>query len=103
MPSPRGFKTHLPYHLCPGGVPGQSPAKYIYVYRNPKDAMVSNYHFSVKFLPEDIPWSNYYKMMISGDVYFGNIFDHMRGWYTHKGIINIIFIYFYLFICNRSA
>ncbi|XP_003383429.1 PREDICTED: amine sulfotransferase-like [Amphimedon queenslandica] len=92
MPSPRGFKTHLPYHLCPGGDPRQSPAKYIYVYRNPKDTMVSNYHFSVKFLPEDMPWSNYYKMMLSGDVYFGNIFDHMRGWYIHKDLPNVLII-----------
>ena len=86
MPLPRGFKTHLPYHLCPGGEPSKSPAKYIYVYRNPKDAMVSNYHFTIKYLPEDIPWDDYFEMLMSGEVYYGNIIDHFRGWLIQKGI-----------------
>lgn len=89
MKSPRGFKTHLPYHLCPGGDPSMQCAKYIHVYRNPKDAMVSNYHFTVKFLPDDVPWADYYQMMMSGNVYYGHIIDHIKGWYIHKGTIII--------------
>ena len=88
MPSPRGFKVHVPYHLIPGGDPLKSPAKYIYVYRNPKDALVSNYHFSVKFYPFDIPWSEYFNICVTGKQYFGVIFDHVRGWYSHKGEFN---------------
>ena len=85
MPSPRGFKSHLPFHLCPGGDPLKSPAKYIYVYRNPKDALVSNYHFSVKFYPDEIPWSEYFDIITKGQQYFGIIFDHIYSWYNHRG------------------
>lgn len=85
MVSPRGFKTHLPYHLSPGGDPLTTCAKYIHVYRNPKDTMVSSYHFHIKFLPDDIPWSSYFEKMMNGNVYFGNIIDHMKAWYSHKG------------------
>ena len=46
MPSPRFFKTHMPYNLMAGGDPVNSPAKYIYVIRNPKDVVVCTYHFS---------------------------------------------------------
>ena len=88
MSSPRGFKVHLPYQLTPGGDPYQSPAKYIYVYRNPKDALVSNFHFSVKFYPNDIPWDKYFEMCVSKEQYYGNIFDHVHGWYQHKGMLS---------------
>ena len=37
MPSPCFFNTHMPYNLMPGGDPVNSPAKYIYIIRNPKD------------------------------------------------------------------
>ena len=85
MPSPRGFKVHLPYHLTPGGDPASSPAKYIYVYRNPKDALVSSYHFSMKFFPEDIPWNEYFNICVGDQQYYGTIFDHVQEWYLHKG------------------
>ncbi|XP_019854574.1 PREDICTED: sulfotransferase 1C4-like [Amphimedon queenslandica] len=42
--SPRVFKTHLPYHMIPGGDPATSVAKFIYVIRNPKDVAVSLYY-----------------------------------------------------------
>jgi len=41
-PSPRFIKTHLPYDMLPTDV---SKAKLIYITRNPKDTVVSNYHF----------------------------------------------------------
>ena len=85
MPSPRGFKVHVPYHLTPGGEPTFSPAKYIYVYRNPKDTLTSNYHFIVKFFPADISWDNYFKMYTRGQMHWGNLLDHVQGWYCHKG------------------
>ena len=45
MSSPlRPFFDHAPYDMMPGGLPSASPAKYIYVARNPKDVMVSYYY-----------------------------------------------------------
>ena len=45
LPSPRLMFSHLPYHLIPGGKDDNSACKYIYLARNPKDVVVSLYHF----------------------------------------------------------
>jgi len=50
MPSPRIFKSHNPYHMMAGGVPHTSPAKYIYIARNPKDTAVSFYYHMCGFI-----------------------------------------------------
>ncbi|XP_015746192.1 amine sulfotransferase-like isoform X2 [Python bivittatus] len=44
-PSPRLFSSHLPYYLVPSGL-RKRRGKIIYVYRNPKDVLVSGYYFS---------------------------------------------------------
>ena len=45
LPSPRLMFSHLPYHVIPKGKDNNSTCKYIYVARNPKDVVVSFYHF----------------------------------------------------------
>jgi len=51
LPSPRLMRSHLPYNLIPKGQDETTMCKYIYIARNPKDAVVSLYHFYKK-LPE---------------------------------------------------
>ncbi|NXP12870.1 ST3A1 sulfotransferase, partial [Thinocorus orbignyianus] len=55
LPSPRALATHLPYYLVPRDLRNKR-ARVIYVSRNPKDVMVSYYHFS-KYMTvlEEIP------------------------------------------------
>ncbi|XP_066462968.1 amine sulfotransferase-like isoform X1 [Eleutherodactylus coqui] len=92
-PSPRLFSSHLPYYLMPRDSRFRM-GKIIYVCRNPKDAMVSFYHF-YKMYPNikcTINWKTFFNLFISGKVIGGSWFDHISGWYTHKEDFNILFL-----------
>ncbi|KAM3856401.1 amine sulfotransferase-like [Vipera latastei] len=92
-PSPRLFTSHLPYYLVPKGLRSRR-AKIIYVLRNPKDVMVSNYHFhklSVKIeTPKD--FSTFFEKFLAGKVFCSSWLDHVEGWYAHKDDFNILFL-----------
>ncbi|XP_044148062.1 amine sulfotransferase-like isoform X2 [Bufo gargarizans] len=92
-PSPRTLTTHLPYYLMPRELRNRM-GKIIYVCRNPKDVLVSYYHF-FKMNPRlkyEINWETFFNLFISGRVFIGSWFDHVKGWYTHKEDFNILFL-----------
>ncbi|KYO18887.1 amine sulfotransferase-like [Alligator mississippiensis] len=95
LPSPRLFFTHLPYYLVPRGLRNRR-GKVIYVARNPKDVMVSYFHFSKFMLAlETIPDLNtLMERFLSGKVVYSSWLDHVRGWYTHREDFNILFLTF---------
>ncbi|XP_018419269.1 PREDICTED: amine sulfotransferase-like [Nanorana parkeri] len=91
--SPRLFTSHLPYYLMPKDLRFKR-GKIIYVCRNPKDAMVSFYHFYKLFsrLHVTLDLETFLDLFLSGRVICGSWFDHFRGWYTHKEDYNILFL-----------
>ncbi|XP_069624075.1 amine sulfotransferase-like [Ranitomeya imitator] len=92
-PSPRLFSTHLPYYLMPKDLRFRM-GKIIYVSRNPKDVLVSFYHF-FKMYPNlkcTIKWETFIDLFILGKVIGGSWFDHVRGWYQHKEDFDILFL-----------
>ena len=94
IPSPRAFKTNLPYEFVPGGLPHTTPAKYVYVARNPKDAAVSMWHHQSKMAHHPSrPWGEFFKSYFgSSPVPYGNCFDHILGWWKHRDAPNILFL-----------
>ncbi|XP_060609202.2 amine sulfotransferase-like [Anolis sagrei] len=92
-PSPRLFATHLPYYLAPKGLK-MKRGKVIYVIRNPKDVLVSYYHFSkvsVK-LEEVEDFEIIMERFLAGKV-VGNLWlDHVEGWSSQRDNLNILFL-----------
>ena len=94
LPSPRAFKSNLPYEFAPGGLPHTTPAKYIYIARNPKDAAVSMWHHQSNMAHHPArPWDDFYKSYFGDEpMPYGNIFDHILGFWAHKESPNILFL-----------
>ncbi|NXX82080.1 ST3A1 sulfotransferase, partial [Urocolius indicus] len=93
LPLPRVFATHLPYYLVPRDLRNRR-GSIIYVTRNPKDVMVSYYHFS-KFMTtlEEIPDFNVFmERFLAGKVLASSWMDHVAGWYSHAKDFNILFL-----------
>ncbi|XP_071775629.2 sulfotransferase family 5A, member 1 [Centroberyx gerrardi] len=86
---PRVITTHLPQHLLGPALQG-SKAKVIYVSRNPKDVIVSYYHFHkmAKFLPEPGSFQDFLNRFLEGTSQYGSWFDHVKGWTGQTATMN---------------
>ncbi|XP_058029350.1 amine sulfotransferase-like [Ahaetulla prasina] len=93
LPSPRVICSHLPYHLAPKGLRNKR-AKIVYVFRNPKDILVSMYHFHKIVVTFETPKSfdTFMENFLAGKVTNSLWLDHIEGWYTHKDDFNILFL-----------
>ncbi|KAM6460343.1 amine sulfotransferase-like [Liasis olivaceus] len=92
-PSPRLFSSHLPYYLVPSGL-RKRRGKIIYVYRNPKDVLVSEYHFTKIATKLENPkdFDTFLETFLAGKVVCSFWLDHIEGWHAHKGDFNILFL-----------
>uniref|UniRef100_A0A8C3VV12 Sulfotransferase n=1 Tax=Catagonus wagneri TaxID=51154 RepID=A0A8C3VV12_9CETA len=95
MPSPRTLKTHLPTGLLPPSLLEKN-CKIIYVARNPKDNMVSYYHFHRmnKALPAPGTWEEYFESFLAGKVCWGSWYDHVKGWWDAKDRHRILYLFY---------
>ncbi|XP_033014026.1 sulfotransferase 2B1-like [Lacerta agilis] len=89
-PPPRLLTTHLPFQLFPKSFL-HSKAKVVYTLRNPRDAMVSSYHFikGFKELKDPGTVEEFMERFLSGEIDFGSWFDHVKGWVEMKERANI--------------
>jgi hypothetical protein len=86
-PSPRIFKSHLPYAKIP-----QGPCKYIYVARDGKDVAVSYYHLCRSYNGYEGTFAEFFERFLLGKVEFGSWFEHVRGWWAHRHDSNVLFL-----------
>ncbi|KAG7235502.1 hypothetical protein INR49_002638 [Caranx melampygus] len=91
-PSPRLRVTHLLHWLMPSGL--SQRGKVIYVARNPKDVLVSYYHFHkvANMLETPKDFDDFFEKFMRGDVFGGSWFDHVKTWFSHKDNMNMLFI-----------
>jgi hypothetical protein len=86
-PSPRIFKSHLPYRRIPKG-----PCKYIYVARDGKDVAVSYYHLCRAYTGLETPFDEFFQRYLRGSVESGSWFEHVKGWWRHRNDSNVLFL-----------
>jgi len=92
-PSPRLLGTHL----HPDNIPASFYAKktkMLVIFRNPKDTLVSFYHFSNNnpVLPSGQSWESFYSNFLSGDVPWGSYFDHALAWEKKMDDPNVMIV-----------
>ena len=90
MESPRLYKCHLPLRFVQKQL-DEAQCKHIVIQRNPKDLLVSYFHFFKLIYPSvKIDWSTFFEGFRSKTLHFGDWFEHVKTWYTKKN--NIMFI-----------
>ncbi|XP_020013634.1 sulfotransferase 2B1 [Castor canadensis] len=92
QPSPRLMSSHLPIQLFTKAF-FTSKAKVIYLGRNPRDVVVSLYHYSkiAGQLKDPGTPDQFLQDFLKGEVQFGSWFDHIKGWIRMKGKENFLF------------
>ncbi|CAI0558071.1 unnamed protein product, partial [Linum tenue] len=86
-PPPRLLHTHLAYSCLPEVV-RESGCKFVYLARNPKDTVVSMWHFYNKLLtrggPEPFPLEGAVESFCSGVLPFGPFYEHVVGYWEES-------------------
>ncbi|XP_027008839.2 sulfotransferase 6B1-like [Tachysurus fulvidraco] len=93
MQSRRLFATH--FH--PDDIPVSfktNKTKMLVVFRNPKDTVVSYYHFmnNNPVLPKAESWDKFFSDFMSGEVGWGSYFDHALAWEKHMDDPNVLIV-----------
>ncbi|MEM7349769.1 MAG: sulfotransferase domain-containing protein [Acidobacteriota bacterium] len=88
-PSPRIFKSHLPYSQMPKG-----RGKYIYVTRNGLDVAVSYYHHYQAYQRLGGTFDQFYAMFLAGKTAYGSWFEHVAGWRSNSAKLDVLFVRF---------
>lgn len=84
-PPPRMLTTHVPFQFFPKSFL-HSNAKVIYVLRNPKDVLVSFYHFCkiFKLWENSETFEEFLEGFLEGKVLYGSWFNHVKDWMQLK-------------------
>uniref|UniRef100_UPI00359019E6 sulfotransferase 2B1-like isoform X1 n=1 Tax=Myxine glutinosa TaxID=7769 RepID=UPI00359019E6 len=92
--SPRIISSHLPFFLMPRKL-REGAAKVIYVTRDPKDVLVSLFHFFgiLAMIPADVSFKfeDVLESFLNGKCTYGDWFDHVRGW-LNSGYKNFLHV-----------
>jgi len=83
---PRGFKSHLPYDQIPKG------ARYVVSFRDPKDAIVSDYHFMKGwwFEPGTISLEQFVERPLSRLGTGRDYWHHLLSWWAERDNADVL-------------
>nr|QNH68007.1 sulfotransferase-like protein 4 [Brachionus rotundiformis] len=89
--SPRVFKTHLTFEYLPDQV--ETNAKVIYVMRNPKDMLVSFFHFAkwIKGFSFSGKFDAILDLFLQDKIIYGNWCEHVNQFFANSNVLFITF------------
>jgi len=84
QPAPRLVNTHLPYNLIGPALEKANP-KIVLILRNPKDQLVSYFHFfnAMPFSKVE-KFGDFFNLAVNGKVWFGSYLKHLSAWYDQS-------------------
>lgn len=85
-PSPRFFKSHLPYEQVPRN------GKIIYMARDARDVAVSAYHHQRLLMDRVGDLESFIDDFVEGKGSFGSWFRHIGTWWPHRNDPNVLFL-----------
>lgn len=91
LKSPRVMKTHNPVYFLPNDIWSKG-AKVIYVCRNPKDMVVSEYHFMRNFFQTNFAIDDIINGMVNDSWFFAPRFDHVLNYWNVRHLPNVLFV-----------
>ncbi|KAL4708479.1 hypothetical protein ACJJTC_014087 [Scirpophaga incertulas] len=89
--------SHLPWDLLPLDIEkddGKAKAKVIYTSRNPKDMVVSYYHYCTLVHELRGPFEEFCDLFMRDRAPFGPVWNHILGFWNRRNDPNVLFIKF---------
>jgi hypothetical protein len=85
---PRGFKSHLPYDLVPKG------CRYVVSLREPKDVLVSMYHFMSGWFMEAgaVPIDDFAQTWLGPPRPGGDYWRHLTSWWAERDNPDVLLV-----------
>ncbi|MCE0480883.1 hypothetical protein HAX54_038110 [Datura stramonium] len=87
MPSSRLFHTHLPYRVLPDSIKNSDNCKIIYIARNPKDTLISMWHFYNNNHEDPknfFPLEKFFDYFCNGVHFYGPFFEHVLEYWQES-------------------
>ncbi|CAK1545176.1 unnamed protein product [Leptosia nina] len=93
LPSPRFIKSHLPLSLLP---PNSLDAKLVYVARDPRDCIVSYYHFtnSLKLVEPQKDFKVFWNAIVKNLQPWTPFFENVKEAWEQRHHPNLLFIFY---------
>lgn len=92
LEKPRVIKTHLPWHMLPEQLKNSPDIKIIYTMRNPKDQVVSYYHFCLLAHRINCSFDEFLEVFLADKMVYGSSCQHMLDFYKRRNQANILLV-----------
>lgn len=84
MEARRIIKTHLPWHLLPEQLKNNPDIKVVYTMRNPKDQIVSFYHYCLLAHHLNCSFEEFVEVFLADKMVYGSSAEHMIEFYKRR-------------------